>query len=115
MRGLWSTAGLVVVLAALQADKIDELKVSTAAGDVTTLKKEGGAWQLTQPIAAKADESEVTGITSALTSIEVVRVIDENPASLNDYGLSNPRIEIDFKASGDKDYRKLLVGEKTPT
>src|SRR5213083_2035452 len=124
MRGLWSTAGLVVVLAglgayiyfvtwktpendsgtkkqekvfaALQADKIDELKVSTAAGDVTTLKKEGGAWQLTQPIA-------------------VVRVIDENPASLNDYGLSNPRIEIDFKASGDKDYRKLLVGEKTPT
>ena len=82
---------------------------------MTTLKKEGGAWQLTQPIAAKADESEVTGITSALTSIEVVRVIDENPASLNDYGLSNPRIEIDFKASGDKDYRKLLVGEKTPT
>src|SRR5713101_7030649 len=142
MRGLWSTAGLVVVLAglgayiyfvtwktpetdagpkkekvfaALQADKIDELKVSTAAGDVTTLKKEGGAWQLTQPVAAKADESEVSGITTALTSIEVVRVVDESPANLNDYGLSNPRIEIDFKASGDKDYRKLLVGEKTPT
>jgi hypothetical protein len=143
MRGLWSTAGLVVVLAglgayiyfvtwktpegdsgakkqekvfaALLADKIDELKVSTAAGDVTTLKKEGGTWQLTQPVAAKADESEVSGITTALTSIEVVRVVDENPANLNDYGLSNPRIEIDFKASGDKDYRKLLVGEKTPT
>src|SRR5712691_4919181 len=143
MRGLWSTAGLVVVLAglgayiyfvtwktpendtgakkqekvfaALQADKIDELKVSTAAGDVTTLKKEGGTWQLTQPVAAKADESEVSGITSALTSIEVVRVVDENPTNLNDYGLSNPRIEVDFKAGGDKDYRKLLVGEKTPT
>ena len=24
-------------------------------------------------------------------------------------------IEIDFKASGDKDYRKLLVGDKAPT
>jgi len=143
MRGLWSTAGLVVVLAglgayiyfvtwktpendtgakkqekvfaALQADKIDELKVSTAAGDTTTLKKESGTWQLTQPIAVKADESEVSGITTALTSVEVVRVVDENPTNLNDYGLSNPRIQIDFRASGDKDYRKLLVGEKTPT
>ncbi len=104
MRGLWSTAALVVVLAglgayiyfvtwktpegdtgakkqekvfaALLADKIDELKISTAAGGVTTLKKEGGAWQLTQPVAAKADESEVSGITTALTSIEVVRVVD---------------------------------------
>ncbi len=142
MRGLWSTAGLVVVLgglgayiyfvtwktpetdagpkkekvfAALQADKIDELTVSTAAGDVTTLKKQGGTWQLTQPIAVKADESEVSGITTALTSVEIVRVVDENPTNLNDYGLSNPRIEIDFRAGGDKDSRKLFVGEKTPT
>ena len=63
----------------------------------------------------KADESEVSGITSALGQLEIVRVIDENPTDLNDYGLSNPRIEIDFKAAGDKDYRKLLIGDKTPT
>jgi hypothetical protein len=70
---------------------------------------------VTQPIAAPAADSEVSGITSALGQIEITRVIDENPTNLNDYGLSNPRIEIDFKASGDKDYRKLLVGEKSPT
>jgi hypothetical protein len=141
MRGLWSTGALVVVLAglgayiyfvtwktpedagkkqekvfaALQSDKIDEIKVTSAAGDATTLKKEGGGWQVTQPITAKADESEASGIASALTSVEIVRVIDENPASLNDYGLSKPRIEIDFRGSGDKDYRKLFVGEKSPT
>jgi hypothetical protein len=143
VRGLWSTLGLAVVLAglggyiyydskkpadsdaggkkqekvfaALESDKIEEIKVLSAAGDATTLKKQGGAWQLTQPIAVPAAESEVSGITGALGQVEIVRVIDENPASLNDYGLSNPRIEIDFKASGDKDYRKLFVGEKTPT
>ena len=144
MRGLQSTIALVVVLAGLgayiyfvtwkmpeggadaaakkekvfagfEADKIEEIKVTSAAGDATTLKKEGGAWQMSQPIAAKADESEVSGITTALGSIEVSRVIDENPTNLNDYGLSNPRIEIDFKGAGDKDYRKLLVGDKSPT
>jgi hypothetical protein len=146
MRGLTSTAALIVVLAGLgayiyfvtsktpeggsgdagakkqekvfaglQADKIEEIKILTAAGDATTLKKEGGAWKITQPMDTQASESEVSGLTSALGQTEIVRVIDENPANLNDYGLSNPRIEIDFKAAGDKDYRKLLVGEKSPT
>jgi len=145
MRGLRSTIALIVVLAGLggyiyfvtwklpeggadpnakkldkvftgyEADKLEEIKVTSAAGDATTLRKEGGAWQVTQPLTAKADESEVSGITSALGQMEVVRVIDENPATLNDYGLSNPRIQIDFKGAGDKDYRKLLVGDKTPT
>src|SRR6185503_19439926 len=142
MRGLWSTLGLAVVLAglgayiyfvtlktpatdtgpkkekvfaALEPDKIEELKVLSAAGDATTVKKQGAAWQLTEPIAAAAADSEVSGITSALGQLEITRVIDENPTNLNDYGLSNPRIEIDFKASGDKDFRKLFVGEKSPT
>ena len=44
-----------------------------------------------------------------------MRVIDEKPANLNDYGLTTPRIEVDFKATGDKDYRTLLIGQKSPT
>ena len=103
------------VFASVESDKIEEVRVTSASGEATTVKKEGTAWQLTQPVAAKADDNEVSGITSALASVEMTRVIDENAANLNDYGLSNPRIEIDFKASGDKDYRKLLIGEKTPT
>jgi hypothetical protein len=142
-RGLWSTLGLIVVLAGLgayiyfvlnkqdstttssskqekvfanvAADKIDEVRVTSSGGDATTIKKEGGGWQIAQPTVSKADDNEVNGITSALASVEVARVIDENPSNLNDYGLSNPRIEVDFKASGDKDYKKLLIGEKTPT
>ena len=103
------------VFASLQADKIEEVKVSTIAGDTTTLKKDGAAWKITQPSELPASESDVSQLTSALSQVEIVRVIDENPSNLNDYGLSNPRVEVDFKASGDKDYRKLFIGEKTPT
>jgi hypothetical protein len=144
MRGLRSTIALVVVLAGLgayiyfvtwktppggdtsaaklekvfagyEADKLDEIKLTSAAGDATTLKKDAGGWQLAQPIAAKADESEVSSITTALGQMEVSRVVDENPTNLNDYGLSNPRIEVLFKNAGDKDFRKLSVGDKSPT
>ena len=143
MRGLKSTIALIVVLvglgayiyfvtwkqpegadaaakqekvfASLEADKIDEVKVKSEKGDTTTVKKENGAWQVVAPVATKADESEVTGITNSLGQISVVRIVDENPSDLKDYGLAAPRIEINFKASGDKDYRKLYIGEKSPT
>jgi len=103
------------VFASLQSDKIEELRISTADGEQASLKKDNGAWQMTAPVAAKADEAEVNGITSALTSVEITRVLDENPSNLNDYGLSNPKIAVDFKAAGDKDFRKLLIGDKSPT
>ena len=141
MRGLRSTIALLVVLiglgayiyfvtwkkpaepaskqekvfAGIDSSKLEELKVASDKGDVTTLKKEGGNWQLVAPLAAKADESEVSGIANALGQLEIVRVIDENPTNLNDYGLMTPRIEIDFKVTGDKDFRKLSIGEKSPT
>jgi hypothetical protein len=103
------------VFAGLQADKIDELKVTSDKGDVTTLKKDNGTWQVTAPIATKADETEVSGITSNLASVEVTRVVDDNPPALQEYGLDKPRVEVDFKRAGDKDFQKLLVGEKSPT
>ena len=141
MRGLGSTIALVVVLAGLgayiyfvtwkqpaepvskqekvfagvQTDKIDELKVTSDKGDVTTLKKDNGNWQLVAPVAAKADEAEASGIANAVGQVEIVRVIDENPTDLKGYGLDMPRVEVDFKGAGDKDYRRLLIGEKSPT
>ncbi len=143
MRGLQSTIALVVVLAGLcayiyfvtwktpatespeskqakvfasvQADKIEELRIKSADGGVTTLKKSGDGWQLVDPVAARADESRVSAVTSSLSSISVKRVVEENPSDLHEYGLGDPRIDVGFKAAGDKDFRHLLIGEKTAT
>jgi hypothetical protein len=141
MRRLWSTLALVLVLAGLGAyiyfvtwkktegdanrkekvfasfanDKLDEIRVKSTSGDTTTLKKQNGVWQVTSPITARADDSQVIAIAGRLASVEIARVIDENPTDLKDYGLAEPRIEVDFKDANDKDYRKLLIGEKTPT
>src|SRR5689334_567362 len=142
MKGLRSTIALLVILAGLAgyiyfvtwkqpatadsgkktqkvfdvaSDKIDEIKITSASGDATTVKKENGAWKVTEPVAANADESEASGIANTVASADMVRVVDENPTNLNEYGLSNPRVEIAFKAAGDKDYHRLDLGEKTPT
>jgi Domain of unknown function (DUF4340) len=110
-----STSKQEKVFAGVAADKIEEMKVKSDKGDLTALKKENGNWQLVSPIGTRADESEASGIAHALGQLEIVRVIDENPTDLKDYGLTTPRIEIEFKAAGDKDYRRLFIGEKSPT
>ena len=103
------------VFAGVEPDKIDELKISTVAGGVASLQKAADGWKLTQPTAAKADESEVNGITSNLSSLTVERVVDEAPGNLGDYGLKEPVIEVSFKSKGDKAFRTLQLGTKTPT
>jgi hypothetical protein len=100
---------------ALDAATIEGLTVKSTSGDTTTLAKDAGAWKLTAPIAAPAAETDVTSIATALADIEVVRVVDENPANLNDYGLDAPRIEVSYKTAEGKSSGKLLLGGKTTT
>ena len=110
-----TSSKLEKVFAGLQSDKIDEIRVHSESGDSTSLKKDKDGWKIVEPMAAAAQESEASGIANALSQLEVARVIDESPSSLVDYGLGAPRVVIQFKAAGDKDFRKLVIGQKTPT
>ena len=98
----------------VEADQIEELKVSTIAGGVAELKKSADGWSLTSPQTVRADDSEVTGITSNLASVSIQRVVDENPSNLGDYGLREPVAAVSFKTKGAKEFRTLQIGTKTP-
>ncbi|MEP7309282.1 MAG: DUF4340 domain-containing protein [Acidobacteriota bacterium] len=141
MRGLRSTIALIVVLGGLgayiyfvtwkkspettapqekvfvgfDADKVEELKITSDKGEVTTLKKSSGAWQLVAPVTTTADESEASAIVNALGQLSISRIVDENPSDLKDYGLASPRFEVDYKPAGAASYRRILVGDKSPT
>jgi Domain of unknown function (DUF4340) len=139
MRGLRSFLGLFVILIALAAylyfveskqtpgsdtdekkekvfavetEKIDEVTIKSASGDRTTLKKAGSDWQIVAPLQVASDGTEVSGITSNISTLEIQRVIDENAADLKEYGLAEPRIEVTFTADGKQ--QTLQIGDKTP-
>jgi hypothetical protein len=103
------------VFAGVEADKIEQITVKNVSGEVTTLKKAGDKWQIESPIAAAAADSEVMSLTSSLGQLDVVRVIDEKPADLKEYGLATPRVEVEFKSAEGKPSGRLFVGDKTPT
>jgi hypothetical protein len=96
----------------VEADKIDELEIKSESGDRTTLRKKGSDWEIVQPVTAASDQSTVSGITSNLSSVEIQRVIDENPPDLKEYGLDSPRVEVAFKANGQQ--HRLQLGQKSP-
>jgi hypothetical protein len=138
MRGVRSFLGLLVVLIALgaylyfveskrtpgesgeqrdkvfavEADKIEEIRIKAESGETTALRRSGTEWQIVEPVAAKPDEAEVSGLTSNIASLEIQRVVDENVSDFKEYGLDQPRIEVTFKAGGQE--RRLQIGGKTP-
>lgn len=100
---------------AVESDTIEELTVRPAGGESATLKKSAEGWALVEPVAAKADENEVTGLTQGLASLEIQRVVDENATDFAQYGLAEPKVEVSFRAAGTSEPIRLLVGERTPT
>ena len=72
----------------VEADKIDEVEIKSESGDRTTLRRKGTEWEIVQPAGAPSDQATVSGITSNLASIEIQRVIDENPSDLKEFGLA---------------------------
>src|SRR5580765_928277 len=97
----------------LEASKIDDLKVKSESGDVTALKKDGGAWKIVSPIQVTAADSDATSLANALGDIEIVRVVDENPTDLKQYGLDAPRIDVEYKSAEAKSAGHLQVGGKS--
>ena len=101
--------------ASLQSDAIEEVQIRAASGETSRATKTEGGWQLVEPVKAEADPSELSAVTSNLSSLEMQRVVEEAPADLARYGLDPPRVDVAFRVKGDKNFRHLLLGEKTPT
>jgi Domain of unknown function (DUF4340) len=142
MRSVWSTLASIVVLAGLvgyiyfvdsksepnapetkdkvwgdtlSATDMEEIAITLADGETARVQKVDGTWQLVEPAKAPADESELTSITTSLASLELQRVVDANAADVKQYGLDPARIAVAFRSKGQKDPRRIELGEKTPT
>ena len=94
---------------------MEEVEIKLADGETARVQKADGTWQLVEPAKAPADESELTSITTSLASLEVQRVVDPNAADVKQYGLEPARIAVAFRSKGQKDPRRIELGEKTPT
>jgi hypothetical protein len=99
----------------LESAKIDTIEVHAASSETTTIRKNGTEWQIVAPGTLDADAAAVGTLVSTLESLEVGRVVSDNPASVKDYGLDPPKFTVAYKLAGETAFHRLDVGDKTPT
>jgi hypothetical protein len=99
----------------VDADQIEEIQIKPASGEASRVHKTNGSWQLVEPEKTDADQGQVTNAATSLASVEINRVVDDNPSDLAQYGLNPPKVDIAFRVKGKNDPQHLLLGEKTAT
>jgi hypothetical protein len=98
------------------AAKINQVQIKASSGEVTALRKGAdNAWTIVQPVEAPADRNNASDVVTNLANLEEQRVVDENAADLKAYGLAEPRIDVTFHVEGEKEPKRILFGEKTPS
>lgn len=99
----------------LEADAIDAITLSVDGNEIALSKAAEDGWTISAPIQARADTTTVSTMTNRLASLEIVRVISEEPTDLEPFGLAPPAIDV-FVASDDAGLEdQLLIGVATPT
>ncbi len=100
----------------LKLDQASITQVTLAdkgSAPVTLAKQNDGKWQITEPKELRADQDEVSGMLSSLSSLNADRMIEQKASGLAQYGLDDPSATVDI-ATSDQKQRKLLLGDTTP-
>jgi hypothetical protein len=101
------------ILALNQTD-ITGVEIRKKTGeDIILGKTQSGQWQITAPKSLPADQDAVSTMLSSLSSLNSDRLVDDKATNLDQYGLVQPSIEVDFTKK-DKTTVKLLIGDNTP-
>ncbi len=99
----------------LGAEDIQALTVKTGSDETVLHRTADDEWELTSPIEGAADAAAVSSITSRVSTLEIRRVVQEEPVDLEPFGLSSPVVEVSFTIADDETDHRLLIGETSPT
>ena len=99
----------------LQVARQPEIRCEKQVASNTAAAGQLGAWQMTQPVKAKADARVVEDIVSALGSLRVVVFEADGEYDLADYGLSQPRITVTLQSTADDQIQELQIGSDAGT
>ncbi len=99
----------------LQVAEQPEIRCEKQVASNTAAAGQLGAWQMIQPVKAKADARTVEEIVSALGSLRVVVFEADGEYDLADYGLSQPRITVTLQSTADDQIQELQIGSDAGT
>jgi hypothetical protein len=96
----------------LRSEDVERILFKTEEQTITFQREGEDDWLISEPIEAKADKFEVDPIARDFSSLDIDRVVEEEPADLEKYGI--PQKEISLKFKDKEEPVKVLVGMESP-
>jgi hypothetical protein len=96
----------------LSSDDVERINFKTEEETITFTKEGEDNWLISEPIEAKADKYEVDRIANDFSSLEIDRVVEDEPKDLEKYGI--PQKEISLKFKDREEPVRVLVGLENP-
>lgn len=96
----------------LSSDEVERINFKTEEETITFIKEGENDWLISEPIEAKADKYEVDRIANDFSSLDIDRVVEEEPSDLEKYGIPQKEVTLHFKDK--KEPVKILVGMENP-
>ncbi|TET24213.1 MAG: DUF4340 domain-containing protein, partial [Candidatus Aminicenantes bacterium] len=99
-------------LVALSSESVQKIIYKKEDETLEFQKNAEGEWLIIKPLEAKADKYEVNRLAEEFADLRIERVVDEEPAALEKYGILKKEICLYFK---DKEPQvKILIGMENP-
>jgi len=102
-----------VKLLNLPEDQIQSIEIKKRTGDSVRLERNDSKWRIIASEPLRADPDAVSSILSSLSSLSSDRTVEEKVSSLDQYGLTQPAMELNVTDKNKKS-TKLLFGDDTP-
>jgi hypothetical protein len=102
-----------VKLLNITEDQIQNIEIKKRTGETVQLQRNDSKWQIAAPEPLRADPDAVSSMLSTLSSLSSERTVEEKATSLDQYGLTQPAIEL-RTTDRNKKTAKLLIGDDTP-
>src|SRR6267142_21214 len=94
-------------------DQFREIEIKHRAGETVHLQRNDSKWQITLLKPFPADPDAVSSMVSTLASLSSDRIVEEKATGLDQYGLTQPAMELDI-TDKNKKTAKLMIGDDTP-
>lgn len=96
----------------LASADVEKITLKNESGTIAFKKDDKGEWQITEPIEAQADSSEVGRLAEDFSSLKFERVVEAEGGDPNKYEIPKKELTLWFK--GQAQPVKLLFGLENP-
>jgi Domain of unknown function (DUF4340) len=91
---------------------VSGLTIRSLSGEVMIVQGDKGNWKIVSPVATEADRREVDTVIRALTLGKVSRLMEEQPGTLEPFGLQNPSVVLIVNAGSRQE--TISLGDSGP-